>query len=315
MITLHSLHRLSLYTLLLASLFFTFPQTRSLGQTEETQPNQSFSPWFTGPLLTSGGTTYTQGKIGLQYVYTSENNQQTHLLISSWGLGEKTDLQWTLPYTYKHASNATDSGMGDMTATLGYQLLSENEFGKKPAIKLTLGAIFPTGKSDNLSPENRKVSGFGNGAYRTKIGITAQKLFSLENGHFLRARWNLSETFSANSSINGISVYGGTMQTHGTMHLGNIFSTAVGMEYTLRPQWVAALDFAYSTTAPSQFSGTPGKLPPSLDQPRQASFSIAPALEYNITAATGIIMGINYGLLTHNTKRPSQILISFLTSF
>lgn len=295
-------------------------------------PQVPASPWFTGPLLAPSGTTFPKGHIGFQpYVFYTddygvynnrwkrENLPDTHTVNPMTaifiGLTDKMDLEIVLNYFSNSRNGVSNHGFGDSSVEWGYQILKGVLHTATPDLKFTITEEFPMGKYENLNPANNGTDATGSGSFETTFGLTFQKLWAFVGGHFLRARWNFSYTIPANVTLNGFSTYGGAANTSGRIKLGNHFGTDLAFEYTLTRNWVPAIDFAYTVSAKNSFSGNPGTTALGLSAPistvSSESFSIAPAIEYNINGNMGVIAGVWFGVTGRNTPEFISYVVSF----
>ena len=173
-----------------------------------------------------------------------------------------------------------------------------------PDLMLSIAGIFPSGNFDHLNPNRDGTDTTGVGSYQAYLNANFQKLWKLENGHFLRGRLSFSYTISSDVKLKGFSYYGGAADTDGTLDLGNDFSTILSFEYTLTQNWVTAVDFVYGSSAANAFRSNPGTAPEGtpadLSAPSGSQISIAPAIEYNSSEDVGIIVGVWFSLAGRN---------------
>ncbi len=101
--------------------------------------------------------------------------------------------------------------------------------------------------------------------------------------------------------MHGLNVYGGNTSTRGTAYPGNNFSVNVGLEYSLSQPWTLALDLLYIYQAKNRFSGHDGGTP--MTSPSSASYSLAPAIEYNFSDKIGLIGGSWFTVAGRNTAQ------------
>lgn len=275
-------------------------------------------PWFTGPLLAPSGETYPKGAVGLEaylfytdtYGHFNRRGQRTHdVAVYSWnptavlfmGLTSSSDLQFNVPYYVNERSGQSSRGFGDVSVILGWQAFRDIPNTWKPALKLSLGETFPTGRHENLNPVLSGTDALGAGAFQTSLGGTFQKLVYFGNQHYLRTRWNLTYTFPSDTRIRGLSAYGGAVNTNGTVDLGEHISTDLGFEYTLTRHWVPALDVLYTNSSSSTFRGITGTttngLPAMISLDSRYELSLAPALEYNFNSDVGVIAGVWFSVI------------------
>lgn len=276
--------------------------------------------WFTGPILAPAGVTIPKGHTNIEpYLFVTEtdapfsppgSNQTVSstsispTLILAQGLFKDVDIQMILPYSFNQALNVNSNHLGDTTFILGLQMLHDKEHSWEPALRFTLDETLPTGRFENLNPEKFGIDVTGAGAYRTAITLNFQKLFLLTHHKFLRTRLVLSYGFNSSVQVQGLNVYGGNINSKGTVHPGNPYSADFSLEYTLTQHIVPAFDILYRHSASTRFVGNAGILPSgtlgALGGPASEDVSIAPAIEYNFNAHFGIIAGVWFSLYVKN---------------
>lgn len=316
------------WILLILGIAFSFPAVAV-----ETSNEPPPSPWFTGPLLAPTGVTYPKGHIGFQpYLFytddfgvynrlrkrdaTPNTTKWNPLVVIFIGLGDRTDLQLDIPYLVTDKEGASSHGIADTVAIFGYQMLKDIPHTWIPALKLTLGEAFPTGRFENLNPGLRGTDAMGAGSFQTKLAATFQKLLYLGHGHFLRGRWNFTYTIPANVRLHGFNSFGGSATTNGTINLGNHFSTDLAFEFTITRNWVPAIDFLYTHSDKNSFSGirgtTPLGLPAPISTASREEFSLAPAMEYNFNSSVGIIAGYWFSVEGRNADEFDAFVFSIV---
>ena len=123
-----------------------------------------------------------------------------------------------------------------------------------------------------------------------------QKLFVINGRHYLRPRLNLTWIVPAPVHVKGFNAYGGGFGTNGKVYPGQIFNPILSFEYTFTQNWVAAIDIQYIYGFKDRFSGKRGRnkdgTKANVGHDPLQQFSLAPALEYNFSAALGIIAGV-----------------------
>lgn len=270
-------------------------------------------PWFTGPLLASSGITIPKGHANLEvYGFDTENvgnfnrhGKLAHTPLSktyqinpllSYGLADRVDTQFSLPYIINRANGQRSRHIGDVFALLGFQLLRQDESLSKPNVRLIVQQHFPTGRYQQLNPINQGTDGTGAGSYQTTIGLNIQYLMPLNINHFLRTRLDLTHTFASSVQVQGLNTYGGNLTTKGSIHPGNLTGIDLSGELTLTKHWVAVMEGYYFFRSATKFSGFPGDTiagkVPVLGHPNADELSLAPAIEYNFNSHVGIIAGV-----------------------
>ncbi len=278
-------------------------------------------PWMTGPLLAPGGTTIPKGHINFEpYVFVTDDNgiynnrakvvsapSATNIsptAIVSYGLTNWMDIAISVPFNFKETQDQTSSGVGDSSVTLGFQALHSHAW--VPDLRLTVEETFPDGRYRNLDPNKLGVDAIGAGSYQTSLGANFQKMHQFHNGKYLSTRLTFTDTIPSSAHVTGFNSYGGGFGTDGDVKPGNVFTTDLGLEYTLTQHWVPALDVVYTTSQSATFSGTPGVtssgLPAVNSTPSGDQVSLAPAIEYNFNSNVGIIGGTWFSVYGRNSN-------------
>ena len=107
-----------------------------------------------------------------------------------------------------------------------------------------------------------------------------------------------------------VSVYGTTTGFRGHAQPGGSFFADLAGEYSVSRRWVLALDVTHGHNANTRVSGqvAPGSSPGQsssnvlLDSGASGAFGFAPAIEYNMTATLGAILGTRIVAAGHNTS-------------
>jgi len=281
------------------------------------------SPWMTGPLLSPSGHTVPPGYINLEpYLFYTDNfgvynnrfgkststPMQTiwnPLLVAYYGLTNHLDIETAIPYQFNRKNSQSDNGFGDLSLTLGIQAVSDIPHTLTPDIKFLVQELFPTGKYEELDPTLNGADAIGSGSYQTTLGVVFQKLWFLPKGRFLRSRLGFTYTIPSNVHLHGLSSFGGSVNTNGTLAPGNEFTAILGLEYTLTQHWVPALDILFEDSAANGFrgfAGTDGLMPAVISLEGGDRLSIAPAIEYNFNAEMGLIAGVWFSVAGRNEK-------------
>jgi hypothetical protein len=265
--------------------------------------------WWTGPLLASGASTLPKGRALIEpYLYDAkpygvlDGKGKRHPAPDADTFGSQTYLLYGVTDTftagliprfgYRRADGRSSSSvqLGDLTVQGQYRLSQYKEGGRVPTVSLMLQETLPTGRHDRL--DNRPNDGFGSGAYATTLGLNSQTYFWTPNGRILRTRLNLAYTVSGQAKLRDMSVYGTPTGFSGRAKPGDSFNVDLAFEYSLTRRWVAALDIAWQRDAATRVSGVDAA---GAAYERRAPVSqaliLAPAIEYNISPALGVIAG------------------------
>jgi hypothetical protein len=265
--------------------------------------------WWTGPILASGASTLPKGHALIEpYLYDAkpygaiDDKGKRHSAPDADTFGSLTYLLYGVTDTftagviprfgYARSGGRSSNGvqLGDFTVQGQYRLAQWKEGGRTPTISLMLQETLPTGRYDKL--DNRPNDGFGSGAYATTVGINSQTYFWTPNGRILRTRLNLAYTRSGHAEVEGKSVYGTPAGFDGRAKPGDSFIVDLAFEYSITRQWVAAIDLAYQRDASTSVSGIDGAgAAYERRSPVSQALILAPAVEYNISPALGVIAG------------------------
>lgn len=304
-------------------------------QTDFEIAQKMFIPWYTGPLITSSANNVAPGHFNIQtYLYLTVNHAQFNakrqsisapnsyvispLVVLQAGLTSWLDMTLIPQVTFKWQSGEFASNFNDLSLTFGFQLARETIY--FPNMRLFLGESFPTGKYNNLDPKKTGLDAMGSGAFQTTLGMTISKIFWWLKLHPIATR--LSGSFSVadhKANVTNFNAYGGTYGTDGKVQVGNTLNLDLGLEFSLTQRWVFATDIVYTASSKSSFSGTKGitplGLPAEVGAPSSDSFSLSPAIEYNVTDTQGFIGGIWFPLTGRNSANFVTLMLSYTAYF
>lgn len=260
-------------------------------------------PWWTGPLLAPAGKTIPPGHVnfepyGFYTVYPKGFRNIEAVPVITVGLLDFMDFQSAIPldHSWINHGGPHSGGIGDLSLGLGFQLVRQKEGSWWPDVRLVIQEVFPTGRYDNLSFNKAGTDQTGSGSYQTSISATFQKLSTLENGHYLRTRLNISGSRGTTVHVHGLSAFGGGSMTEGKVHPGGSYSVDLAFEYALTQHWVPVFEVLYVNSSSVNFDGNPGFTPggavAGIGGAGSNSVSLAPAIEYNINSNLGIIAGV-----------------------
>lgn len=275
---------------------------------------------FTGPLLTPSPSTLPQGSFFAQpyWIQTHttgrydgkgdrhalDESVDTSLLsvLLSAGITNRLTGELVLDSarTTQGGQHSNGFRLADSTLRLRYLLREGDALNSRPAIAVMLGQSLPTGRYDGLG-ENL-LNGQGEGAWRSHVSVLGQNHHWLANGRPLRWRWQARWSPSPRDvSVHGRSVYDTDRSFRGHLSPGAALSAALGLEYSVNLHWALALDLSASRQSGAVLDGTVldgegrrGHIQRHDGSSR--SFSIAPALEYNVSDHVGFLVGVQASL-------------------
>lgn len=251
--------------------------------------------WWTGPLLANSAGTLPRGHMLVEpYVYdviSSHNHGVGSRAYVLYGLRDSLTVG-VIPIVGDNKARGLpgSSGflVGDFTAVAQYRLTSFREHHWLPSTALHLEQTFPTGRYDRLRQPS---DGLGGGAYSTTVALNSQTYFWLPNGRILRARFDVSQSFSRSVRVQDVSVYGTAAGFRGrAMPAPSLVLDAAG-EYSVTRRWVLALDANYQHSGDTRVAGVQSSGTVRFDTGSSWALGFAPALEYNISPNLGVIFG------------------------
>ncbi|HET6673861.1 MAG TPA: hypothetical protein VFG71_00910 [Nitrospiraceae bacterium] len=278
---------------------------------------------FTGTLLSTRGSTMDQGHMVVEpYFYFTRfgglyNNNwrlqsatttrtmvvQTYFI---YGVTERIDIEIAPQWLGNYAKSETSEGFGDFPLQIGFQLVRGRNDSWRPDVRVWVQETFPTGSYNDLSPTRTGLGGTGGGSFATTLGIGAQKLFWLEDGHVFRGRLNASYGFYSPVTVQGFNSYGGGFGTQGRVEPGSVTTLTVAGEYTLTRRLILALDVSVQFAEATRYSGTPGVgvtgEPAPVGKGYSEVLTVAPAVEYFWNQHVGLIAGPWFSLRGRNTS-------------
>ncbi len=285
------------------------------------QNTPSELPWLTGSLITPTSLTIPAGHFNIEaYFYatfeTGNYNSQWHakpqktfLEITSqywleFGLTSWMDMEIIPTFSYNHCNHTGQWVWNDLIVITDFQL-SHGSFPPdailRPAVKLTLGEIFPVGKYQHLAANRFLTDEGGQGSFQTFIGLAVGQLFKFSTYHYFNLRAYAQYTIPASVHVQGRNSYGGSSKTSGIVYPGQSMVAEIGTEYTLTKNWVFACDFVANWSKRTKFVGESGGA--AIGSGSSAQFSLAPAIEYNWNSQIGIISGCWFTVAGRNSTQ------------
>ena len=277
------------------------------------------APWFTGPLLTPSAYVVKAGHVNFEpYVYATAINgvydsdwdyvstptiwsvvTQSYLQI---GLTPWMEVQIVPTTTEAITQKASSFQLNDLPIQLQIQLYTPGTDTALPAVKLTLGEVFPIGKYNRLNPSLQGTDSAGSGCYQTVVGLTLGSLFHLGGIYFSALRIAAYEAFPTSVHVRGINAYGGALDTDGTVYPGFSTEVFIGWEISLARHWTFAIDGFADFQNQTTFTGKQGS-GGSLNSGSSAQYSLAPAIEWNWGRNIGLISGVWFTFAGRNSDQ------------
>lgn len=284
------------------------------------------APWFTGPLLAPSAITIPKGHVNIEpFIFaianigSYDNDWGVSGQKSFWNIVFQPDIQIGLSkrldcainpiLQYNYSEHAGKWSMGDIPVQLDVQLYTHNDslVQWNTALRLSLYANIPTGRYRNLSPEKNLSDGSGTGSWNPGIGLDWGNLFYLGKSRFLTWRNALVYNYSPSVKVKNLNVYGGGPGTDGTVYPGYSIKFDTAIEVNITRNWAFACDLVTNISGKTRFSGTSAV---SNTSPFSIQFSMAPAIEYNLSAQLGIIAGSWFTLAGKNSAQFASAVIA-----
>ena len=282
--------------------------------------------WWTGPIVAAGAGTLPKGHALIEpYLYDvvrygrydSSGDRQSADRVHSYGsltymlygVTDKFTAGLVPIFGFNDVSNGRDSSavqVGDVSVQGQYRLSQFREGSRVPTTSLVVQETLPTGKYDRLGAHPN--DGLGAGAYTTTIALYSQYYFWMPNGRILRARFDVSKSFSNSVDVADVSVYGTGPGFRGQAEPGDQLTINPSLQYSITRNWVFALDFIYQRDDKTTLSGydvdAATGVPVAVHEDFGSAwrFGIAPAIEYNWTDRIGLIVGARWFGAGRNTS-------------
>src|SRR3989338_2697479 len=203
--------------------------------------NYFYTPWYTGPHLSPSAVTIPKGVIDVQpYLYVIqtyglygqnwryESLQNSNLTINpiafvQYGVNTWMDLSAIFQTLTSYQQEMNSTNYGDTFFRVGFQIMRDKKGTATPDIKAGVGMSFPTGKYQNLSPDNYFNQNVGEGCYQIVPFIGIQKffpdfqLFSQSHNPY-RLRLTAQYWVPMLTTVSNFNSYGGGFGTYGTVN-------------------------------------------------------------------------------------------------
>lgn len=264
--------------------------------------------WWTGPMLAPSAATLPPGHLLIEpYFYdisAGHSNTVGSLSYFLYGLANRFTVGVipTIDYTVATGGpNSSNVEPGDTSLLAQYGLSRFRPGSWVPSTAINIQETFPSGRYDGLG--NELNDGFGTGAYTTALALYSQTYFWMPNGRILRMRFNLSDAFSTEVGVEGVSVYGTAAGFTGTAAPGRTSYADAAWEYSATRRWVLALDIEYHFEGSTRIRGYNRSGLPRAEQATLGSTGeliFAPAIEYSWKPSLGVLVGTRIIEIGHN---------------
>lgn len=262
---------------------------------------------WTGPMLASNAETLPRGRAYTEPYFFDVITGGKHHPGSSgfyqYGLAEGLTVGLQPNFALGTDSPNRKVSLGDFKLLSQLRLTHFTPENRIPTVAIVLNEVLPTGKHDRLDDEEE---GHGSGSFATEVGVSLQHYFLLKNGRLLRGRINFLKSFPHGANVDDRSVYGTGPGFRGRVSPGSKTTLIAAIEYSLTKEWVLAFDVIREFTAKTRLKGRYGG-GPLVEQtfPTSHHIGFAPAIEYNWSDTTGILVGVWINPKGHNT--PSSV--------
>ncbi len=270
-------------------------------------------PWLTGPLIMPNGAVVPVGHFFIQNyanfdtftgIYDSDwnsNSSQNDLftfnpqIIAYVGVTQWMDV-FVAPQAFVSTFRGESAGrFGDFPVGVDFQPIPVDTSKWYPGVKLTIKESFPTGKYENLNPNNLGTDISGTGTYQTTFSVLLHNVYHIWKSQFLSLYAYGGYTVNSSVHVHGFNAYGGGNNTSGKVHGGNTVQGIFSIEYAFTRQFALVMDTVYTHVDAVKFSGTPGTTNDGLianpGLRSSESLAFAPAIEYNFNEHYGLVVG------------------------
>lgn len=252
--------------------------------------------WFTGSLNSTGATALPEGHfLAEPYLFdvmapAEHMHKAESLNLLLYGVSDDVTVGVIPRFIDRERAE-----LGDVTARVQYRFTPYDPETGFPSLALVLNQTFPTGRHDNLDAKGQ--DGSGGGAYVTALGFLADDYFTLPGDHLVRARLNLAYAMASEVAVENRSVYGTAAGFTGRAAPGSQTSATLAFEVALTRIWAFAIDFDYNRAGHSSVWGN-GL---AWENGSARSADVVPSIEYNFTAYTGLIVGVELPVWQRNS--------------
>ena len=263
---------------------------------------------WTGPLLASNAETLPQGHFYTEPYFFDVISGGEHNPGSSgfyqYGLADGLTVGVQPNFAFGTRKPNREPAVGDTKLLSQLRLTHFTPDHRIPTVALVLNATVPTGKHDRLGAGK---AGHGSGSFAPEVGINVQHYVLLKGDRLLRGRINVLRTFPLRTDVAGRSVYGTDAGFRGHARPGAKTTLIGAVEYSLTREWVLAFDVEADFWGRTKVTGrdSSGALVRQVS-PKSWNVGFAPAVEYNWSDRSGVIVGVWIIPKGHNT--PSAVI-------
>ena len=260
---------------------------------------------WTGPMLASNAETLPQGHIYTEPYFFDVISGGKHNPGSSgfyqYGLLDGFTVGVQPNFGYGTDRGNRRMNVGDFKLLSQLRLTHFTPEHRIPTLAIILQESIPTGKHDKLDPGE---DGHGSGSFATEIGVNVQHYFLTKSDRLMRARINVLQRFPHGADVAERSVYGTGPGFRGHAKPGSRTTLIGAVEYSVSREWVLALDLIWEATGKTTLKGRYDDGPVEKQTfPSSRYVGFAPAVEYNWSDRSGILVGVWVNPKGHNSPK------------
>lgn len=292
--------------------------------------NPPYIPWFTGALLPPpavnaqpghpvlamyGAMTLTYGEYDNNWNLEEINkiyaiNPFVEYL---FGINDLIGIDIFTSFVSRYSNGKHATHLQDTTVRLGLELARDTPNSWIPDVRFIIQEVFPTGKYEKLDPYKNGIDATGRGSFQSSLDLVAQKLIPISS-HFLLIKGSIGYYYPLATQVKGFNTYGGNQETKGKVPPSQRFLAFLSGEYSLSQRWVITLDSFFEYQLKSSFSGKSGSTElQNLDS--KITITLAPEVEYNFSATSGLLFGIWASIAGKNTPAFASALLAYYYTF
>ena len=197
---------------------FCFAKEPTHTSAEETP--YPYTPWYTGPLIASGGVTLDKGLINIQpYLHIKDtfgrydkafaqqaSTDTVHAeFYLQFGLTHWMDIAFDFNYFYKRQTGEKSADIADTFVEISFQLLRGVEHTPIPWIRFLYEVNLPTGKYEKLNPNKDGIDASGTGTFDNMFKLAIAKTVYWMPTHPMNWRFNAAYTYAPKTKVKGFN--------------------------------------------------------------------------------------------------------------